>query len=180
MKWSISSSQRQLTVLRAQTYSTPLKPGDQIPAPPPANCVCLGNSLELSVSAPLSVLLRHVPPSHSGYEDQVHSQGTRLALHEDFSRACDAKRFFQTCGHRHALAPLQVDMWWAWDPPVRCVMSPLRINKKKLSGAMLDTKEFTDHFVYKNPLVFIMILTSSWVIQHVKISQPPSRTQIIL
>ena len=40
-------------------------------------------------------------------------------------------------------------------------MSPLRINKKKLSGAMLNAKEFTDHFVYKNPLVFIMILTSS-------------------
>lgn len=55
---SISSSQRQLAVLRAKTYSTPLKPGDQIPALPPANCVCLGNSLELSVSAPLSVLLR--------------------------------------------------------------------------------------------------------------------------
>lgn len=41
-------------------------------------------------------------------------------------------------------------------------MSPLRINKKKLSGAMLNAKEFTDHFVYNNPLVFIMmILTSS-------------------
>lgn len=40
----------------------------------------------------------------------MRSQGTRLALHEDFGTGCDAQGFLLNLGHDRGTASLQVDV----------------------------------------------------------------------
>lgn len=103
---STSSSQRQFAVLRIQTYSTPLKPGVQIPAPPPASCVCLGNSLELCLGSPFCTIettcLLHTVAMrtkciHKGTGWLCMRTSVQGVMHKDFAKPVGTDRHLLLC-----------------------------------------------------------------------------------